>query len=204
EAAQLIQNDEDAKQAFMNLYSAQAIVRPRLYPIIVERVPISFNPESNSNIRELEDGNSIENGEVQRARWIKPPARREPNQRAAHLILLISNPRTANRMIRDGARIHQTLLWCRKLLKEPSRCLKCHKIGTGHFASDCPEEEEKCGTCGANHRTRNCPVTDKQSRYCVNCKTKGHAAWDRGCPAFVAQYDKLASKVPDNQYKYYP
>ncbi|KIJ50574.1 hypothetical protein M422DRAFT_159288, partial [Sphaerobolus stellatus SS14] len=97
-------------QAFMNLYSAQAIVRPRLYPIIVEHVPISFNPESNSNIRELEDGNSIENGEVQRARWIKPPARQEPNQRAAHLILLISNPRTANQIIRDRARIHQTLL----------------------------------------------------------------------------------------------
>ncbi|KIJ53085.1 hypothetical protein M422DRAFT_79557, partial [Sphaerobolus stellatus SS14] len=111
---------------------------------------------------------------------------------------------TANRMIQDGVRVHQTLLWCRKLLKEPSRCLKCHKIGTGHFANTCPEEEEKCGTCGATHRTKDCPVIDRQERYCVNCKVRGHAAWDRGCPVFVAQYDKLAIKAPDHQYKFYP
>ncbi|KIJ42523.1 hypothetical protein M422DRAFT_86757, partial [Sphaerobolus stellatus SS14] len=99
EAAQTIQSDEDARLTFMELYSAQATIKPRLYPIIVERVPISFNPESNKSLREMEDSNSIENGEIQRARWIKPVARREPNQRAAHLIVLLTNPRTANRMI---------------------------------------------------------------------------------------------------------
>ncbi|KIJ42376.1 hypothetical protein M422DRAFT_171219, partial [Sphaerobolus stellatus SS14] len=99
---------------------------------------------------------------------------------------------------------HQTLLWCRKLLKVPSRCLKCHKIGTGHFTSQCPEEGDKCRTCGSNHHMRDCPVIDRDGRYCVNCKTRGHATWDRGCPVFVTQYDKLASKVPENQYRYYP
>ncbi|KIJ29905.1 hypothetical protein M422DRAFT_85427, partial [Sphaerobolus stellatus SS14] len=74
-AAQLIQGDEDARLAFMNLYSVQATIKPRLYPIIVERVPISFNPDSQGSLRELEDSNTIENGKVQRARWIKPLAR---------------------------------------------------------------------------------------------------------------------------------
>ncbi|KIJ39725.1 hypothetical protein M422DRAFT_78365, partial [Sphaerobolus stellatus SS14] len=99
EAVNMIQGDEEVRHNFMNLYSTQATVKPRLYPVIVERVSISFNPDANANIRELEDSNSIENGEVDRARWIKPPARRDANQRAAHLIVLLTNPRTANRMI---------------------------------------------------------------------------------------------------------
>ncbi|KIJ50423.1 hypothetical protein M422DRAFT_77320, partial [Sphaerobolus stellatus SS14] len=204
EAAKLIQDNEEVRKRFTDLYSAQASIKPRLYPIIAERVPTSFKPDSNADIRNLEESNGIYTGEIERARWIKPPERRDVNQRAAHLIILVSNPRTANRLIRDGIRIHQTLLWCRKLLKEPSRCLKCHRIGTGHFASQCTESEEKCGTCGSNHRTKNCPVSDRDSRYCVNCKTRGHAAWDHGCPTFVAQYNKFAARVPDNQYKYYP
>ncbi|KIJ40440.1 hypothetical protein M422DRAFT_173693, partial [Sphaerobolus stellatus SS14] len=188
----------------MTQYSSQASVKPRLYPIIIERVPIEFKPDVNADLRNLEDKNGICNEEIERTRWIKPPARQVANQRAAHLILLLTNPRTANRLIRDGIRTHRTLLWCRKLLKEPSRCLKCHKIGTGHFASQYPDAEEKCGTCGMNHRTKDCPVKDGETRYCVNCKTRGHAAWDRSCPVFVTQYDKMASKVPNNQYKYYP
>ncbi|KIJ24350.1 hypothetical protein M422DRAFT_78014, partial [Sphaerobolus stellatus SS14] len=129
---------------------------------------------------------------------------REPNQRAAHMILFTTNPGAANRLMRDGVRIAQTLLWARKLFKEPSRCLKCQKMGTGHFASSCPEKEECCGTCGAAHRTKDCPVTHKEGRYCANCKLSGHAAWDRGCPAFASNFDKLTARIPDNQFKFYP
>ncbi|KIJ44693.1 hypothetical protein M422DRAFT_77381, partial [Sphaerobolus stellatus SS14] len=130
--------------------------------------------------------------------------RREPNLRAAHLIIFLTNPRTANRLVQDSIKAAQTLLWCRKLMKELSRRLKCHKIGSEHFANACPEANERCRTCSAGHRTKESPVVDRQGRYYINCKLRGHAAWDRGCPAFVDKYHRMVSKVPDNQYKYYP
>ncbi|KIJ27487.1 hypothetical protein M422DRAFT_77495, partial [Sphaerobolus stellatus SS14] len=99
EAAKLIQENEEVRKHFTDLYSSQASVKPRLYPIIVERVPLSFKPDSNADVRNLEDENGIHAGEIERARWIKPPERRDANQRAAHLIVLVSNPRTANHLI---------------------------------------------------------------------------------------------------------
>ncbi|KIJ32845.1 hypothetical protein M422DRAFT_85206, partial [Sphaerobolus stellatus SS14] len=121
----------------------------------------------------------------------------------AHMILFTTNPDTANRLIRDGVRIAQTLLWACKLYKEPLRCLKCQRVGTGHFANSCPAKEECCGMCGAAHCTKECRVSLRENRYCVNCKMKGHAAWDQGCPVFTSQFEKLMNKIPDNQYKYY-
>ncbi|KIJ51794.1 hypothetical protein M422DRAFT_157284, partial [Sphaerobolus stellatus SS14] len=98
-AANLIQENEEIRSCFMDLYSSQASVKPCLYPVIVERVSLSFKPDSSADIRNLEEGNGICTGEIERARWIKPPARRDINQRAAHLIALVSNPRTANHLI---------------------------------------------------------------------------------------------------------
>ncbi|KIJ52013.1 hypothetical protein M422DRAFT_77479, partial [Sphaerobolus stellatus SS14] len=99
EAANLIQENKEVRSSFMGLYSSQASVKPHLYPVIVEQVPISFKPDSNADIRNLEEGNGICMGEIERARWIKPPTWHDTNQRAAHLIILLTNPRTANRLI---------------------------------------------------------------------------------------------------------
>ncbi|KIJ42375.1 hypothetical protein M422DRAFT_171239, partial [Sphaerobolus stellatus SS14] len=96
EAANLIQENEEVRSSFMGLYSSQASVKPCLYPVIVKQVPISFKLDSNMDIRNLEEGNEISTGEIERARWIKPPAQHDTNQRAAHLIILLTNPRTAN------------------------------------------------------------------------------------------------------------
>ncbi|KAF8583134.1 hypothetical protein K439DRAFT_1507237 [Ramaria rubella] len=189
-AAQLIREDEDICRTFLEKFSANVTVRPRLHPVIIERVPLSFNPDNHTHLP--------------KARWIKPVNRREPNQRAAHIIAFVTNPRTANRMMRDGVRIAQTMLRCHKLLKEPMRCLKCHKIEAGHLASNCPEQDETCGMCGGSHRTKECGVMDRMGRYCANCRQCGHAAWDRGCPAFAEKFERFTNRIPENQYRYYP
>lgn len=180
---QLIWDKDEFRAAFLRGFSSHAMVKPRLYPIIAEHVPLSFRPDSEAELCNLEDANSLRDNVIARARCIKLPSHCEPNQRAAHLILLTSDSKTANHLIKDGVRIEQMVIWCRKLLKEPTWCLKCHKIGTGHFPSSCTAKEETCSTCGGVHLTRDCPMSAKDERYCINCKQKGHAAWDRGVPS---------------------
>ncbi|KIJ47461.1 hypothetical protein M422DRAFT_248876 [Sphaerobolus stellatus SS14] len=50
EAAGLLQHDETVRKAFADKYSANATIKPWLYPIIVERVQTSFNPEAPSHL----------------------------------------------------------------------------------------------------------------------------------------------------------
>ncbi|KIJ38373.1 hypothetical protein M422DRAFT_176655, partial [Sphaerobolus stellatus SS14] len=83
-----------------------------------------------------------------------------------------------------------------KLYKEPLHCLKCQKMGMGHFASSYPQKEECCGTCGVEHRMQTCPVLDREGRFCINCILSGHAAWDRRCPIFTSHFDKLTVREP--------
>ncbi|KIJ32846.1 hypothetical protein M422DRAFT_83068, partial [Sphaerobolus stellatus SS14] len=79
-AATAIQEEEELHKAFMDNFGADATIKPRLYPIIVERVPTSFNPTYEGQLRQLEDANDLQNYEVAKARWIKPTNHREPNQ----------------------------------------------------------------------------------------------------------------------------
>lgn len=95
-------------------------------------------------------------------------------------------------------------VWARKLLPEPRRCLRCHQIGSNHLAATCPNERDVCGTCGKDHRTADCVVQLREDRYCVNCKTPGHGAWDRSCPTFREKYAAFARNRPEDEYRYYP
>lgn len=99
EVAGMLREDAQVRDTFMENFSSHAMVKPQLYPIIVEWVPISFSPESEKELWEVEDVNTIEEHGIEKARWIKPTACREPNQRAAHLILFLTNPRTANHIL---------------------------------------------------------------------------------------------------------
>lgn len=43
-----------------------------------------------------------------------------------------------------------------------------------------------------------------EGRFCINCKLRGHAACDRACPVFVDKFERMTTKIPDNQYKFFP
>jgi len=168
-----------------------------------ERVPIRFNPASFAVLQRLEDDNNIPENQIAQARWIKLIQRRVPNQQAAFLILSLTNPSTANQIMKDGIAVEGLKLWCRKLMKEPWCCMKCHELGANHNAYNCPVEKETCGTCEEAHDAPMCTLSDCNSFFCVNCKVKGHASWTHTCPTMLKHVKSINTRELDNQYLYY-
>ena len=179
---------------------SSATLKNRTFQILVPRVPVTFEPDNEESLRELEEQNGMKDGILHKARWIKPTYRRALGQRYAHLALSVSTPGEANVIIRDGMYICGAKIYPRKLKTEPKQCMKCRKWG--HFAAECLEEKDACGNCGENHYTKECP--DKNRRYCVSCKNDTHASWDRSCPEFRRRVEKMDENHPENALMYFP
>ena len=177
-----------------------ATLKDRTFQILVPRVPVTFEPEREDSLRELEEQNGMKDGILRKSRWIKPTYRRALGQRYAHLALSVSSAGEANVIIRDGIYICGIKAYPRKLKTEPKQCMKCRKWG--HFAADCLEEKDACGNCGEDHHTKECP--DKERRYCVSCKNNSHASWDRSCPEFLRRVEKMDENHPENALMYFP
>ena len=195
---------QEVMSPFLQLFSAFSIIKHRAYTILVEYIPLSFDPGNKSQLGELERDNGLNPEGVLSAKWIKPPYQRAQGQRTAHAILGLSQLAGANTAIRDGLIIAGKRVWARKMLTEPRRCLKCQAIGVMHLAATCKQDHDACGNCSESHRTSNCPNADSTAHACANCKTKGHPAWDRLCPMFVKHSNRLNARVPENKYRYFP
>ncbi|KII88883.1 hypothetical protein PLICRDRAFT_82729, partial [Plicaturopsis crispa FD-325 SS-3] len=128
--------------------------------------------------------------------------RRTPSQRTAHLIVTFANPEAANHAMWAGLFIERKKVHARKLQQEPKRCLKCQSLA-GHMAAECSLAHDVCGSCGGNHRTNGCNNGANQLR-CINCNERGHAAWDRSCPTFLAKARAFRGRHPENKYRYFP
>ncbi|KAH7903837.1 hypothetical protein BJ138DRAFT_971929, partial [Hygrophoropsis aurantiaca] len=197
-------NSSFTRDIFVQKFLPGAVIKGRNLQVIAEGVPISLNPDSEQSLTEIAEKSGLDEFSITKARWIKPLQRRSPQQKNAHIILTFSSKEAANKAIRQGLNIEGKRVFARKLLPEPPRCLKCHSLTGSHFAAKCPSNHDTCGTCGEEHRTSDCFVTDPAERFCANCKTKGHAAWERSCPAFTALFDKLVKRNPEAKYRFFP
>ncbi|KAG2046962.1 hypothetical protein BDR06DRAFT_838602, partial [Suillus hirtellus] len=112
----------------------------------------------------------------------------------------------AKHAIRQGLTIEGRKIAVRKLLPEPTRCLKCQKLTSEHMAGTCQQETDTCGTCGMDHKTLECTfgAADPQHHYCVNCNSQGYAAWSRECPLFIERSNRMHGKSEEARYKYFP
>ncbi|KAG2336072.1 hypothetical protein BDR05DRAFT_836434, partial [Suillus weaverae] len=192
------------RSIFLEHFGAEVIIKDRAFHLIVENVPISFNPTSQIAYSDIEKKGGLQPKSVLKARYIKPIARRFPNQRTAHIALTLNSKTSANQIIRHGIVLEGKKVYGRKLLPEPTRCLKCHTFDGGHIAMECQQEHDTCGTCGDKHRTAECEVNDVALYHCVNCKTSGHAAWSRECPTFTAKWEAYKLRNDEAQYIYFP
>ena len=139
-------------------------------------------------------------GDIVRACWIKPVARRSPSQTCGHTVLAFSMPEAANKALAHGLFICQKKVYAKKCKKEPIHCLKCH--GWGHLAHDCAAPHDICGTCAQHHRTSTC--TNAAHPHCVSCGIAGHASWDRNCPVFQRKCAEMNNRLEENNMPYYP
>jgi hypothetical protein len=146
---------------FTRKFDPDTTIRDCIHPIMVPRIPLTFNPNNPEHLSEIEEVNRLPPKTIKKARWIKPEYRRAPGQSCAHAIFTISSVTEANRLIKDGIYVCNNRLFPKKL----KYSMKCRKWG--HFAADCRAQVDTCGTCGVQHKTSKCKVENK--RFCVSC-----------------------------------
>jgi hypothetical protein len=199
EAAEWIQHSEVELEFTIEFHNGSTI-KPRQYALLAPRVPLTFDPDNGTHLREIEETNNLSENIIAKARWIKPVYRRKPEQKVAHATIIINDAKEANKCINEGLIICGVKVYPSKLKQEPTQCMKCRKWG--HFAAECPDTKDTCGTCGNDHRTNTCSETS--GKFCASCNSHTHASWDRNCPEFAKRCAWYDQKHPDNLLKFFP
>lgn len=188
---------------FLEHFGAEIVIKERTHNVIVENVPVTFVSNNPAALADIEKKAGLKPRTISKTRYIKPEARRKPGQRTAHIIVTFNSKEGANQAIKFGLTIEGKKVYGRKLIPEPTRCLKCHSFENTHMAAECPQEQETCGTCGEHHRTAACQVTAQTEFFCRNCDMKGHAAWSRECPTFTKKWEGHKNRNEDAKYRFF-
>jgi hypothetical protein len=191
----------DVKKAFEEQYGGMFAIKERGYPVIVEFVPVTFNPSSPQTLRNLEIDNGLHTGTITEAKYLKQVERRHQGQTTAFAMLTLSNPQTANSIIREGIIIEGKKVYGRKDRQEPKRCMKCQKFRPTHRAATCAQIHDTCPKCGKMHRASECK---EEIKFCANCRAPGHTASDRKCQVFQQELKRIGDWHPENNYRYFP
>lgn len=172
---------EEVKEDFARNFGGDIKIKARSHSVVVEHVPVGFMPDISIELCKVETVNSLETQSLIKAKWIKPPCKRMPGQKVAHLIITTVSAEAANAILHHGIVISRKRVFGRKLLQEPRRCYKCQGIGMAHIATACPQQGDTCGRCARSHKTTECQVDEPEQFKCANCNANRHAAGDRAC-----------------------
>src|SRR3954469_3703714 len=82
------------KAAFMEHYGGVVEVRDYGHTLIMEYVPVRFDTSSSRDLREVEEVNTLPEGDLMGAKWLKAVERRSLNQATAFLALTVKSPLT--------------------------------------------------------------------------------------------------------------
>ncbi|THU91417.1 hypothetical protein K435DRAFT_629209, partial [Dendrothele bispora CBS 962.96] len=175
-------------------------VRPNVFEVVVEFVPVSAQIETEEGRSDIAEVNGLDEKSIVTARWIKPVERRHSKQTVAHAMFLFTDRESANRMIREGMVVNGKQLMVRKSEIDIVQCVKCR--GEGHFAADCRSDKVVCGRCKESHRTAEC-TAGENDLWCVKCGAAGHGAADRNCPMHRRKVEEKKARDPEVKYKYF-
>lgn len=199
EAANWLKSDA-VINSFLENVGSGASVKNRTYQVIVQFVPVGFDPTDDEHIRAYEEHNNIANGSVAKAEWIKPIKDRKKDQKVATLRVYHRDAESANTILKQGAYVFTKRVVPKRPHKEPIRCLRCHKFG--HERRDCKYENTYCGKCSKLHETEDCSAP--RSEYiCINCFGP-HPSYDRDCPKFWEKCQQMDQCCPENGLAFYP
>jgi len=192
--------EPDIVDKFLDKFAISASIRGRSFNVMLKWVPITFDPDSITHHREIEEANNLSDHSIQKAHWIKPINRRRSGQTRAHTVISLTSAEAANGVIKGGLDICGSRTRAKKTKQEPLQCLKCR--GWEHKAQDCKAPVDTCSMCGENHCTNTC--RSKGTLYCASCKSNAHASWDRSCPEFQRRCSTYDERHPENNMVYFP
>ena len=195
---------EDVMRSFMDHFGGSSDLHVRTYQVVVEHVPVTFDPNDTEALRRTEEATGLPPRAIYEARWIKPTHLRSPGQKVAFLIMGFSSRETANHAMNYGLVIEGKHCRTRKLLPEPRRCVKCQ--GYGHFARECKSTKDVCARCAGEHRTTDpdCMIGRGQPARCANCSKEGHGAADRSCEEYKRRLTQMRARDPDLRFRLFP
>ncbi|KAG1722078.1 uncharacterized protein EDB91DRAFT_1064058 [Suillus paluster] len=189
---------------FLERFGINIIIKERSFHVLVENVPILFTPNNPAATVDIKKKVGLKPGSIVKVRYIKPIARRNPGQRTAHTIFTFNSREDANQAIKFGLSVASKKVYGRKLIPEPTRCLKCHSFDSNHVVAEFPKEQDTCGTCGAQHWTAECRVDDPKFFYCSNCDIHGHTSWSREWPTFIRKWEAHKRRNEESKYRFFP
>ncbi|KAG1801120.1 uncharacterized protein BJ212DRAFT_1286864, partial [Suillus subaureus] len=79
EAADYLKKNDVKEELIKNL-DLKVVFKDRAYLVVIQFVPLTFNPNSENEICKLEQENDWEEGAISMACWIKPPNKRADQQ----------------------------------------------------------------------------------------------------------------------------
>ncbi|KAF9780520.1 hypothetical protein BJ322DRAFT_973104, partial [Thelephora terrestris] len=89
----------NTRESFLTGLGSGANIKDRTYQVIVQFVPIQFDPEIQENLRNYEIFNGLEENSVLKAEWIKPPGSRTATQKVATLRVYHRDVESANKIL---------------------------------------------------------------------------------------------------------
>lgn len=193
-------HEETNRRAFLDNLGTGASIKDRTYQVIVQFIPIEFNPDNDESLRQYEVANGLEKGSVLKAEWIKPARDRKPMQKVATARFYHRNANSANHILSKGAYILNKKTIPKKPRKEPIRCLKCQQFG--HERRHCTAATARCAKCACAHETEEC-TAPRRGWECVNCGCR-HPSFDRFCQSFLDKCAHLNTRCPENSLAFYP
>jgi hypothetical protein len=186
--------------AFTRHFNPDTIIRDHMHPIMVPKIPLTFNPNDPAHLREVKEVNRLSPKSIKKARWIKPEYRHTPEQSCTHTIFTISSVTDTNRLLKDGIYVCNACTFPKKLKYEPKQCMKCCKWG--HYTAECRAQTDTCSMCCGHHKTNNCKADNK--KHCVSCRSDTHTSWDCRCPEFLQKCDEYSKYHLENNLIYFP
>jgi hypothetical protein len=113
EAAQWIQGDTTCNK-FLKSIHKDTTIKPRLFNVVVQFVPLILKPENPIDLREIEESNRLQGGVIPKARWIKPIVQCKPMQTCGHLIFSFTDAISANESSVNGLFVCQKGVYAEK------------------------------------------------------------------------------------------
>ncbi|KDQ51475.1 hypothetical protein JAAARDRAFT_108568, partial [Jaapia argillacea MUCL 33604] len=87
--------------SFTQHFGDAVSVKDRVFPVLVEFVPVTFQPEALGESKRVEKVNGMARGSIGAMSWVKPIYRWSAGQRTAHAVIRARSAMAANAIIRD-------------------------------------------------------------------------------------------------------
>jgi hypothetical protein len=164
-----------------------AKIHTKTFPVLVHGVSTAgrLRDDPSSLARSIEADNAKRHPglKVKKTSWLK---KIDDNKRFSSLIVEVTNPAQANRMITEGVILRYELKTAERFDRRCRimQCYKCQQYGK-HLSFAC-KNTERCSNCGQEHKSAACTTnTHTNPRCCAACNGANHPSWSTQCPARI-------------------